>query len=64
MARLAAAGLFYMSLEEINKEIYKRYPKKRKEDTCLTFADRMNGLRQAYRKRLMNEHGNCNNKKT
>lgn len=45
-----------MSIEEINKEVYKRYPKKKKEETCPSFADRRNGLRQAYRRRLLNEY--------
>jgi hypothetical protein len=41
-----------MTKEEINKLVYARYPKKRKEDTCSDLKQRRDGLRAAYRKRL------------
>lgn len=46
-----------MSIEEINKMVMKKYPKKKKEDTCMDCAQRREGLRWAYRRRLMNEYG-------
>lgn len=45
-----------MTGEDINKKVFERYPKKKKEETCVSFADRRNGLRQAYRRRLLNEY--------
>lgn len=45
-----------MSLEEMKKKVYERYPIKEKEKTCMSFAQRQQGLRESYMKRLIQEN--------
>lgn len=45
-----------MTLSEINKLVYDRYPVKEKEKTCLSFHDKREGIRSAYRRRLINDN--------
>lgn len=46
-----------MTLEEINKMVYDRYPVKKREIKCVDFKCKRDGVRNAYRKRLLNEYG-------
>jgi hypothetical protein len=40
---------------DIEIEVYRKYPKDKEELTCRTKRDYMNGLREAYRQRLLND---------
>lgn len=51
---------FIMSKEQIEILVYQRYPLKKKEETCMSFKCERDGVREAYRKRLKNEHGVSN----
>lgn len=46
-----------MSKEQIEILVYQRYPVKEREKECMDFKDRRDGVRDSYRKRLMNEYG-------
>jgi len=49
-----------MNIKEINKKVYERYPVKGKESWCPYFKCRRDGLRNWYRKKLINEYSVTN----
>jgi hypothetical protein len=51
-------------MNEIEKKVFARYPVKEKEKKCMDFRQRREGLRNWYRKQLLNEHSISNIKKT
>jgi len=40
----------------ISKKVFEKYPKTKKEITCNYEKNRLNGLREAYKKRLIAEY--------
>lgn len=45
------------SSEEIEKEVYRRYPKDPDERTCAQKRQELHEKRELYRKRLLNDQG-------